>query len=727
MNGIPAPAVRYERDDDGVVTLTLDDPMSSVNTMNDRYVEAMALALDRLEAERDDIAGVVVASAKRSFFAGADLVAVQGARPEDAAALFEQVEAVKGQLRRLERLGRPVVAALGGSALGGGLEIALACHHRIAVDDPGVELGLPEVTLGLLPGGGGTTRMVRMFGLQVALTQWLLQGQRRRPDEAHTAGLVDELVATADALLPAAHAWVLAHRDNAEAASQPWDRPGYRMPGGTPATPALAAALPAFPATLRAQLKGAPYPAPRAILSAAVEGAQVDVDTALRIESRYFVELATGPVSTNMIQVFFVDLPSLTAPRPAEAARHRASSVAVLGAGMMGSGIAYECARRGLEVVLRDVTDEAAAKGKQYAEKLLDAQVSRGRLSADRRGAVLDRIRPSTDLGDLARCDVVVEAVFEDSGLKSRVLAQAEAAVRPDALLASNTSTLPISGLAAALRRPEAFVGLHFFSPVDKMRLVEVIRGGATSEETLTRAVDFVHQIHKVPIVVRDGRGFYTTRVFATLLSEAVALLGEGVEPTTVERAATMAGFPSPPLAMLDEVSLTLTQHIRAQADAAAAAAGLPRRVDVGASIIDRMVDELGRPGRAAGAGFYDYPEGATKRLWPGLRDALATSRPSTPVPLRDIEDRYLFTMALETARCVEDGVLDSAAAANVGSILGIGYPAWTGGTVQFMTAYAGGLLGFVARAKELAAAYGTRFEPSPWLVETATTRRKVV
>ena len=724
MTTSSTPAVRYDRDVDGIVTLTLDDPQAPVNTMTPGFVTALGAAVDRLEAERPELVGVILASAKQTFFAGADLLALLDVGPGDAAALFEQVETVKALLRRLERLGRPVVAAVGGSALGGGLELALACHHRIAVSDPAIEIGLPEVTLGLLPGGGGITRLVRMLGLQAALTEWLLEGPRRTPVEARAKGLVDELVADPAYLLPTAREWLLTHRDDAQAATQPWDRSGYRIPGGTPSTPALAAALPAFPAMLREQLKGAPYPAPRAILAAAVEGAQVDVDTALRIESRYFVELATGPVSRAMIQAFFVDLPSLTRSRGE--AESTVTKVAVLGAGMMGSGIAYECARRGVEVVLTDVTPEAAAKGKGYAEARLASRISRGKATAAEAETVLERIHPTTELTELtelAGCDLVIEAVTEDSAVKAQVLAAAEAHARPDALLSSNTSTLPITGLAHSVTRPADVLGLHFFSPVERMRLVEVVRGERTSPEALAAGVAFVRRLGKVPIVVRDGRGFYTSRVFGTLLSEAVALLDEGVDPVTVERAALLTGFPAPPLAIFDEVSLTLTQRIRREAVAAATAAGQPAPSAVGAETVDAMI-AAGRPGRSGGAGFYDYPVGEPKKLWPGLRDRV---RPGVDVPLRDIRDRYLVTMALETARCVEEGVVESAAAANIGSILGIGYPAWTGGTVAFMTGYAGGLAGFLRRCEELAAAYGERFEPSPWLTARADSGGRVV
>ena len=716
-----ASAVRYDKDADGIVTLTLDDPEASANTMNERYSAAMGEALDRLEREvaDGDVKGVVVTSAKKTFFAGGDLHALQQVQPEDAGRFFAEVEGIKGQLRRLEQIGRPVVAAINGTALGGGLEIALACHHRIAVDDRGTKIGFPEVTLGLLPGGGGVTRSVRMLGLQDALMNWLLQGQQRAPQEAKDKGLVDEVVASQDELLPAARAWVLAHADDDEV-GQPWDRKGYKLPGGTPSNPKLAAFLPAFPANLRKQLKGAAYPAPRAILSAAVEGAQVDVDTASRIESRWFTSLATGPTAKSMIQAFFFDLQEISsgALRPDGIDKTTVDKVGVLGAGMMGAGIAYACATRGIDVVLKDVSADAAEKGKSYTAKLLDKKVEKGRMTAEAREEILGRITPTTDAADLAGCDAVIEAVFEDAGLKAKVFAEAEEQLPDTALLCSNTSTLPITELAENVSRPRDFIGLHFFSPVDKMKLVEIIKGKETSDEALARAIDVVQQIGKIPIVVNDSRGFYTSRVFGTLITEGVALVEEGVDPATIERAATMAGFPAPPLAMLDEVSLTLTQHIRGEAEKAAAAAGQQLPEQPGSAVVDRMVGEFGRKGRAAGAGFYDYPDDGPKVFWPGVREHF--TKADVDIPLRDIQDRYLFAMALETAKTFEEGVIESAAAANIGSIFGIGFPPLTGGAVQFMQGYPGGLAGFVARARELAKAYGPRFEPSKWLVAKA-------
>jgi 3-hydroxyacyl-CoA dehydrogenase / enoyl-CoA hydratase / 3-hydroxybutyryl-CoA epimerase len=720
-------AVRYDRGEDGIVVLTLDDPTASANTMNEVYRDAMSAAVDRLEAEKDDVVGVVVTSAKKTFFAGGNLKKMIEATPEDAPAIFAEVEAVKRDLRRLETLGRPVVAAINGAALGGGLEIALACHHRIAYDDPRTELGLPEVTLGLLPGGGGVTRIVRMLGLTDGLMGVLLQGNRFKPAAALEKGIVDELVQDVGDLLPAAKAWILEHRDDEAAAVQPWDRPGYRMPGGTPASPKLAAFLPAFPANLRKQTKGANYPAPRAILSAAVEGAQVDFETATRIESRYLTRLLVGQNSKNMIQAFFFDLQAINSGklRPEGVERFQATRLGVLGAGMMGAGIAYSAARAGIEVVLKDVSVEAAEKGKSYSATVLDKQIARGKMSEERKQEILDRIHPTADAADLAGCDSVIEAVFEDPALKAKVYGEVQDVVDKDALLASNTSTLPITELAAGVNRPEDFIGMHFFSPVDKMPLVEIIKGEKTSDDAVARAIDVVQQIKKTPIVVNDSRGFYTSRVYGTLLTEAAALLEEGVDPQTIERAATMAGFPAPPLAMLDEVTLTLTRYIRKAAVEAAARQGVELPEQPGQATIDRMVEEFGRKGKSTGAGFYDYPADAKKHLWPGLREHF--TKPDVQVPLVDIQERYLFRMALETAACFAEGVIESAAAANIGSIMGIGFPPLYGGAVQYMQGYEGpagsghhGLTGFVARARELAAAYGDRFAPPSYVVDLA-------
>jgi 3-hydroxyacyl-CoA dehydrogenase/enoyl-CoA hydratase/3-hydroxybutyryl-CoA epimerase len=659
----------------------------------------------------------VVTSAKKTFFAGGDVRDMIGATAEQTPELFAFVGRIKALLRRLETLGRPVVAAINGAALGGGLEIALACHHRIAADVGGSRIGLPEVTLGLLPGAGGVTRTVRLLGIQDALLNVLLQGQRHKPARAKELGLVHELVGGVDELVPRAREWILA---NPEACVQPWDTKGHRIPGGTPASPAFAANLPAFPATLRKQLKGANFPAPRAILAAAVEGAQVDLDTALVIESRYLVELLTGQVAKNMMQAFFFDLQHINAggSRPDGYERYAARKVGILGAGMMGAAIAYVCARSGIDVVLKDVSVADAERGKGYAVKLEEKALTRGRTTRERADELLARIHPTDRAEDLAGVDFVIEAVFESTELKHKVFGEIEDVVLPDAVLGSNTSTLPITRLAEGVRRREDFVGIHFFSPVDKMPLVEIIRGAQTSDATLAKVFDFTLQIRKTPIVVNDSRGFFTSRVIGTFLNEAVAMVGEGLPPASIEQAGNQAGYPAPPLQLLDELTLTLTRKIRLESQAAAEAEGRPFPEHGAYPVIDRMIDEFDRRGRSTGGGFYAYADGRRVGLWPGLREHF--HKDGHEIPFADMQERMLFAEAVETVRCRDEGVITSVPDANIGSIFGIGFPAWTGGVLQYINGYPGGPAGFVARARELADRYGDHFAPPASLVALA-------
>ncbi|MEI2728999.1 MAG: 3-hydroxyacyl-CoA dehydrogenase NAD-binding domain-containing protein [Candidatus Nanopelagicales bacterium] len=707
--------ITWEQDGDGIVTLTMDDPTQGANTMNEVFTTSLTATVDRLVAEKDSVSGVILTSGKKMFFAGGDLSIFLHVTKADAPELEATSASMKADLRRLETLGKPVVAAINGAALGGGLELALACHYRVALDARGSEIGLPEVTLGLLPGGGGVVRTVRMFGLQKALMEVLLQGQRRKPAKALEVGLIDELVETPEAMIDAAKAWIKANPESA----QPWDKPGYRIPGGTPSSPKFAAMLPAFPANLRKQLKGAPMPAPKAIMSAAVEGSQVDFETANKIETQYFVDLLTGQIAKNMIQAFFFDLQKITkgGARPDGYDKFRATKVVVLGAGMMGAGIAYVCARAGMQVVLKDVAVESAEKGKAYSAAILDKAVSRGRMTPEARDEILDRITATSDAADAAGADLVIEAVFEDQALKQKVYAEIEPHIAPDALFASNTSTLPVTGLSTGVSKPESFIGLHFFSPVDKMPLLEIVVGEKTSDGSIARAIDVAQQIKKTPIVVNDSRGFFTSRVIGTFLSEAAAMLGEGISPVSIEQAGLQAGYPTGPLALVDEVSLTLSRRIREEARAAAEAAGQDYPDHPAFPVMDRMVSEFDRGGRAAGAGFYDYEGGKRAGLWPGLVENFGGTN---EIPFRDMQERMLFAEALESVKCVDEGVLRSTAEANIGSIFGIGFPPWTGGVLQYINGYEGGPAGFVARANELAAAYGDRFTPPRSLVDLA-------
>lgn len=713
--------IRWEMDATGILTLVLDDPNQSANTMNQGFKDSIAAIAERAEAEKDSIRGIIYTSAKKTFFAGGDLKDMMQAGPENAQHAFEAGVAIKSSLRRIETLGKPVVAAINGAALGGGYEIALASHHRIALDAPGSKIGLPEVTLGLLPAGGGVTRTVRLMGIADALLKVLLQGTQYNPKRALENGLIHEVAATREEMIEKARAFIDANPESA----QPWDKPGYRIPGGTPANPKFAANLPAFPANLKKQINGAPYPAPRNILAAAVEGSQVDFETALTIEARYFTELVTGQTAKNMIQAFFFDLQAVNsgANRPKGIEARPVRKAAVLGAGMMGAGIAYSCARAGIEVVLKDVSAEAAAKGKAYSEKLCAKAVQRGRTTQEKADALLARITPTADPQDLAGCDAVIEAVFEDTSLKHKVFQEIQDVIEPDALLCSNTSTLPITQLAEGVTRPVDFIGLHFFSPVDKMPLVEIIKGERTGDEALARAFDLVRQINKTPIVVNDSRGFFTSRVIGHFINEGVAMVGEGIEPASIEQAAAQAGYPAKVLSLMDELTLTLPRKIRIETKRAVEEAGGSWAGHPSDSVIDRMVDEFERPGRSGGAGFYDYVDGKRAGLWPGLREHF--TKPGTEIPFKDMQERMLFSEALDTVRLVEEGVLTSVADANIGSIFGIGFPGWTGGVLQYINGYEGGLPGFVARARELADRYGDRFTPPALLVEKADNGEK--
>ncbi len=506
---------------------------------------------------------------------------------------------------------------------------------------------------------------------------------------------------------------------------QPWDVKGYKMPGGAVTNPSVAANLPAFPAILRKQIKGANMPAPRAILAAAIEGAYVDVDTADIIETRYFVSLVTGQVAQNMIKAFFFDLQHINngGSRPEGYDKYTAKKVGVIGAGMMGAAIAYVSAKAGIEVVLKDIDIEAAKRGKGYSEKLEEKALSRGKTTQEKSDALLARITPTVDAADFKGVDLVIEAAFESVEVKNKVFQEIEDIVEPDAVLGSNTSTLPITILAQGVKRQEDFIGIHFFSPVDKMPLVEIIRGEKTSDAVLAKVIDYTLQIRKTPIVVNDSRGFFTSRVIGTFINEAIAAVGEGVEPALVEHAGTQAGYPAAPLQLSDELNLILMQKIRKESQAAAEAEGKEFPQHGSFAVIDYLVEQ-GRPGKKEGAGFYEYDEnGKRVRLWPGLREKFNSG--SSQQSLEDLKERMLFAEAVETARCIEEGVITSVPDANIGSIFGIGFPAWTGGVVQYMNQYEGGLAGFVERSRELAKKYGAQFEPPASLVEKANKGEK--
>jgi 3-hydroxyacyl-CoA dehydrogenase/enoyl-CoA hydratase/3-hydroxybutyryl-CoA epimerase len=694
--------VRYEKGADNIVTLTFDAPGAPVNTMTADWQKAFAAAVERLQKEKDSIAGVILASAKNTFFAGAELKDVLKYGPDDGPKVFTWVEAAKLQFRKLERLGKPVVAALEGAALGGGWELALAAHCRICLNTDRIELGLPEATLGLLPGASGVTKTVRLLGLQAALPL-LMEGKTLRPSEAAKLGLLQGLAANRDSLFAMAREWI---RKN-PAPKQPWDDENYRIPGGTPASLQIAQMLTIAPAMLIEKTRGL-YPAPEAIMAAAVEGASVDFDTALRIESRYLAKLAVSQVAKNLITLFFNRTAIRSgASRPKDFPKWKATKVGILGAGMMGGGIAWANASRGVPCVLRDVSLEQAQKGKSTSEKLAAKR---------NRPQIPELIMPTANVQDLAGCDLMIEAVFEKRDLKGQVTREAEPQLAPGGIFASNTSTLPITGLAQASTKPENFIGLHFFSPVDKMPLVEIIKGKKTSPETLARAYDYVLQIGKIPIVVNDARGFYTSRTFGTFVAEGCSMLAEGIPAAVIENAGRLAGMPVGPLAVIDETSMSLSVHVMEQTKADLEAEGKKYALQPGQEVIQRMVREFKRPGRAGGGGFYEYPKEGKKFLWPEL--AKIFGKKNVTWDFEELKERILYRQAIETARCLEEGVLEHVHDGNIGSIFGIGFPAWTGGALQYVNHV--GTKKFVKRAEELAKKVGPRFATPKLLRELA-------
>jgi len=708
--------IRYEIDGDGIATVTFDAPGAPVNTMTLEWQHELAEVAAAVVRDKEKIKGVCLASAKSTFFAGAALKHVLTLKEEDAKPGFAEIEALKKSYRALETCGRPVVSLLAGSALGGGWEVALIGHARFALDDATIRFGMPEVSLGLIPGATGIVKTVRTMGLMAA-QPYLIEGRLVAPREALEIGWIDGLASSVDELRALALAWIAEHPD----ATQPWDRRDYKMPGGTPASPKIAAALAVAPAVLAQKTRGL-YPATQAILETMVEGALVDYDTATRIESRKLAKVMVGQTAKNMIQAFFFDVGAIRSgrARPKDVPAWKPKRVGILGAGMMGAGIAHANAVRGIACVLKDVSSEKADAGLAAIRRITSAQVAKGRMDPAREAGLLALIKPTAEAGTLDGCDLIIEAVFENRALKAAVTKEAEPMLAPGGVFASNTSTLPIGGLATASAHPERFVGLHFFSPVHRMQLVEIIRGKATSDETIARMFDYVIALGKTPIVVNDARGFFTSRVFGTYVMEGAAMLAEGIAAPLIEHAALAAGMPVGPLAVLDETSLALSVHVIEQTRADFAAEGKSVALTAGEALVERMVKELGRPGRAGGGGFYDYPAGQPKRLWPGLRETFERSDVSADVD--ELKQRLLYRQSIETARCLAEGVLTSVAEANIGSIHGIGFPAWTGGAMQFIASE--GRERFIANADALAARHGDRFLLSVATLDTALSRR---
>ncbi|MGI9278903.1 MAG: 3-hydroxyacyl-CoA dehydrogenase NAD-binding domain-containing protein [Endozoicomonas sp.] len=703
----------YEKDADGIVTITMDME-GSVNAMTEEYRGTMEDTVTRLEAETD-MTGVVFASAKDVFFAGGNLNELVEAQPGDEEDYMTGLEVVKGHFRRLEKLPVPVVAAINGAALGGGFELCLGCNYRIAWNHRSVKLGLPEVNLGLLPGAGGIVRTVNMLGLQNALP-YIMEGKQITPDKALEAGLINELVDTKEELVSHAKAWIAQNKDNEEAKSQPWDRKGHKIPGGDTNNPQVAQLLVMSPAMLLQKTKGL-MPAPETILDCAAEAARLSFDGALKAESRGLTKLVMTPVAKNMITTFFFQMNQVNggASRPKGIEKTDVKKVGVLGAGVMGQGIALVSAMAGIEVVLKDLTIESAEKGKGYSDKVLSKRIARGRMTEEKKEGILSLIKPSANNEDLQGCDLIIEAVFEDINLKKKIVQETEPFLAENGTYGSNTSSLPIGRLAEASLNPENFIGIHFFSPVDKMPLVEIICGDKTSQETLAKAFDYSQKIKKTPIVVNDSFGFFTSRTFGSYLDEGVQLLKEGFHPVALDNLANSIGMPLGPLAIYDEVSLSTSL----KASASAEELGL---LDVhGDSSITRevmstMVEEHGRGGRHQGGGFYQYGEDGSKEIWPGLYDLYY--KKDLDIPNEDVKDRLLFRQVIEALKGLQEGVVHSVADANIGTIMGIGAPAWTGGLVQFVNTY--GTQKFVDRATELAEKYGDRFAPPAIAIEKA-------
>jgi 3-hydroxyacyl-CoA dehydrogenase / enoyl-CoA hydratase / 3-hydroxybutyryl-CoA epimerase len=692
--------IDFTVDADGIALLTIDVKERSMNVMTPEFLDDLSEAVDRLAAE-EKIKGAVITSGKDSFMAGADLIGLVESYGErtDAAQVYSMCKDLQQTLRRLETCGKPVAAAINGTALGGGLEVCLACHYRVVANNPKAVLGLPEVLVGLLPGGGGTQRLPRLIGQEAAL-QLITQGKHVKPADALEVGFVDQMVA-AGSEVDVAKAWVLDSGD----AIAPWDKKGFKVPGGAGLLNPKSVQTLMFGTSLLQKMTNHNYPAPIAIMSAVYEGLVLPIDKALDVETKYFVSLLMDPVSRNMMRTLFVNKGAADklVARPAGPAKRPVTKLGILGSGMMGAGIAFVSAKAGMQVVLLDTSEEKAEFGKDYSRKLVQKRVDRGRMSAGKADELLDRIQTTTDYENLKSCELVIEAVFEDRQIKADVTAKAEAVMPDDAIFASNTSTLPISGLAETSVRPAQFIGIHFFSPVDKMPLVEVIVGKETDDVAIAQALDYIQQIRKTPIVVNDSRGFYTSRVFGVFSREGINMLAEGVNPALIENTARHAGMPVGPLAVTDEVSIGLSYHVMQQT---AKDLGDQYVASPADAVISKFVEQLDRQGKKAGKGFYEYPEDGRKHLWPGLQEhyPLADTQPTAD----EVRKRLLYAQAIETVRCMDEGVVTTPADADIGSIFGWGFPPYTGGTLSFIETT--GLAAFVDEADRLATTYGERF-----------------
>ncbi len=723
--------INYNVDADGIATITWDMPGRTMNVLNEGSLTAYTETLDK--ALKDDkVKGIILTSGKDSFIAGADLEMLLNADTSDAAKLTEQFSQLQRLFRRQETGGKPIVAAINGTALGGGFEICLATHYRIAAANPKTKIGQPEVKLGLLPGGGGTQRIPRLIGVMNA-APILIEGKDLTVDAAKGLGLIHEVVPAAE-LLTRAKAYLTAAPTEqvvpeyagkgAKAidgrAVQPWDRKGFKtpgFPGGQVWSPPGVQTFIGGNAMIAGKTNGV-YPAPKAIMSCIYEGLQLPFDSALKVETRYFVSLLLNPVAKSMIRTLFFGLQEANklARRPKGVAKQEYKKIGVLGAGLMGAGIATVSVQAGLDIVLIDRDQAAADKGKAHIAGELDKLVKRGRMDQAKRDGLLAKVTATPDFAVLKDCQIVVEAVFENRDVKAEATKKAEAALPKEAVFASNTSTLPITGLAEASSRPEQFIGLHFFSPVEKMPLVEIIVGKKTSPETLARAMDFVQKIRKTPIVVNDSRGFFTSRVCGAFISEGHRLLKEGVPAAMIENCAKYAGMPVGPLSLNDEVAIDLSWKIADQTKRDAEAAGQKYESSGTEDILELMVKKLERFGRKNGKGFYDYPADGKKRLWPDLQKHF----PADPALLygegedkrakeTEIKKRLLYVQAVDTARCLEANVLTDPQDGDVGSIMGLGFAPQTGGAISLIDQV--GIKKFVAECDDFAKKYGKQFE----------------
>ena len=708
--------------DQNVAVISWAMTSAPMNVLNDESIPQFEAALQRAFAD-ESVKGLIITSEKPEFVAGADLKMILQNNDKDPADMLKVTSELNRVLRSIETSGKPAVAAINGTALGGGYEICLACHYRVALNNPKTLIGLVEVTIGLLPGGGGTQRLPRMIGIQAALPL-LVEGKKLGVQEAKSAGLIDAVADSPADMMRQAHDWIAANPKPLK----PWDevdrktgkivgKDNFKIPGGAIQSVVGAQTFGAGTAMLMDKTKGN-YPAPLEIMGAVYEGLQVNIDRALVIEARHFVKVATSKVAKNLIETMFLGMNEANkgASRPKDQPKTVAKKVGILGAGMMGAGIAYVSAQAGIEVVLKDVSVEAAEKGKEYSRELLKKGVDRGKVDPLKVDGILGLIKPTADYADMRGCDLIIEAVFENRDLKATVTKEAEPMLAENGnpaggVFGSNTSTLPISGLAEASAKPANFIGIHFFSPVDKMMLVEIIVGKQTSDYALAVAMDYVRKIRKTPIVVNDSRGFYTSRCFGTYTAEGMELLKDGVSPVLIENAGKMAGMPVGPLAVHDEVALDLSLKVMSES----IRAGVMNESEPTYQMVKRF-NELGRVGKKAKAGFYEYPDDAPKHLWSGLAEMFPVSEQQPS--LDEVKTRLLYRQAIEAVRCFDEGVVRTKLDADLGSILAWGFPAYTGGTLSFVDFV--GVDQFVKTLDRLADQYGERFRPTEKLRERA-------